>query len=51
MILFIFDGQKISYEEAINDDKKLSEFIPSDINEKEILVYDWTSFASQSSQN
>ena len=51
MIIFIFDGQKISYEEAINDDKKLSEFIPSDINEKEILVYDWTSLASQSSQN
>jgi flagellar basal body-associated protein FliL len=51
MIFFIFDGKKISYDEAINDDRKLSDFIPEDLKEKEILVYDWTIFISQCSQN
>ena len=50
MIVFIFDGDKISYDEAINDDRKLSEIMSNDLKEKEILVYDWTSFVSQSSQ-
>ena len=51
MIFFLFDGKSISYDEAINDDRKLSEFIPKDLKEKEILVNDWTSFISKSSQN
>ena len=50
-IHFIFDGGAISYEDAINDDRKLTEFIPNDLKEKEILVYDWSTFATQSSQN
>ena len=51
MIFFLFDGKSISYDEAINDDRKLSEFIPKDLKEKEILVINWTSFISKSSQN
>ena len=51
MIFFLFDGKKISYDEAINDDRKLSEVIHKDLKEKEILVYDWTSFISKSSQS
>ena len=31
--------------------EKLSELIPKDLKEKEILVYDWTIFISQCSQN
>ena len=50
-IHFIFDGGAISYEVAINDDRKLTEFIPNDLKEKEILVYDWSTFVTQSSQN
>ena len=50
-IFFIFDGETISYEDAINDDRKLSEFIPNDLKEKEILVYDWSTFVTESSQN
>ena len=51
MIFFMLDGKTISCDEAINDDRKLSEFIPEDLKEKEILVYDWTIFISQCSQN
>ena len=51
MIFFLFDGKRISYDEAINDDRKLSEVIHKDLKEKEILVYDWTIFISQCSQN
>ena len=48
MFIFILDGIHFNYNEAINDERKLSEFIPRDIKEKEIIVYDWTSFASVS---
>ena len=51
MLIFMLDGIKLNYNEAINNDRKLSEFIPEDITEKIILVYDWASFASESSQN
>ena len=51
MLIFVFDGTKFNYDEAINDVRKLSEFIPRDIKEKEILVYDWLAFASVNSQN
>ena len=50
-IFFMFDGETISYEDAINDDRKLSEFIPNDLKEKEILVYDFSTFVTESSQN
>ena len=50
-IHFIFDGGAISYEVAINDDRNLTEFIPNDLKEKEILVYDFSTFVTQSSQN
>ena len=47
MIIFLLDGNKISYNEAINDDRKLNKLIPDDIKEKEILVYDWPYFGSK----
>ena len=47
MIIFLLDGNKISYNEAINDDRKLNKLIPDDIKEKEILVYDWSYFGSK----
>ena len=51
MIYFIFDAETISYDDAINDERELSKFIPNDLKEKEILVYDWSTFVTQSSQN
>ena len=48
MIIFMFDGKSISYDEAVNDDRKIGVLFPGDIKEKEILVCDWTSRATQS---
>ena len=50
-LVFVFDANSMSYEEAINNDRKLGEFIPDNENEKEFLVYDWSNFGSKSTIN